>query len=63
MGPIDIFKPLSTPLSSAADKSQQHQIILLDKIFQGKALGTPGLKPGAAGTESMCANRWAMPLS
>ena len=43
MGSIDIIKPLSIVLSSTVNQSQQH--------LEKKILGTPRIKPRAAGLE------------
>ena len=52
MGSINIFKPLSTVLSSADNKSQQYQ-----EIF----LGTLRIYSGAAGHEARTLFIYAMP--
>ena len=49
MGLIDMIKSLSTILSSAFNKSLQHQ----EKNSQAeKFMGTPRIKPGAAGCKA-----------
>ena len=46
--PFSIFKPMSTLLSSAVDKPQQH------KIFPWRNLSKPGIKPGPLGWKQVC---------
>ena len=51
MGPMDVFKSLSTAPSSPVNKSKQHQDFI-------KILETLGIEPGAAGCEAQ-----TLPLS